>query len=352
MRYKTIISYQLSVISFFLLIFTAGLKADYINPPLWQDSVDYTHQSWDFGNDEYAAPVLPALPDGEPNWVNYYGLPRLTAVDYNDYPAIPGIVTWMYDYGVYSNLITDRRAYYGGMGNVFLTFRVPNNLPSQYYKTLVWIQMTYFARNDGIKNYNIEVARDDDFSDTADISVVSLNFEPLNEPEGLIGKWYRVTTVYEINQPDTEEYIRLTAYKYPADANHYMGGAAIIDQVDIDCRSVSVADFDKNDIINMIDFAFFANQWQLTGPGLTADFDKNLVVDYNDLAFLISQWMQTGQLPTGDLNRDAKVDMTDFARFANQWQLTGPGLEADFDDSLSVDFRDLADFADNWLSGL
>jgi hypothetical protein len=364
MRYKIVISYQLpaaplrvkrggwSVISCILLICSVSLKADYVNPPDWQGSVDYTHQSWDFGYDEHVEPVLPVLPDGEPNWVNYYGQPRLIAVDYNDYPPIPGIVRWMYDCKEYTDLITERRGYYGGMGNVIQTFRIPNNFPSQYYKTIVWIQMTYFARKDGAKNYNIEVARDAGFSDTGDMSVVSLNIEEPNEPQGNIGKWYRVTAVYEINQPAAAEYIRLTAYRYPREFPNDMRGAAMIDQVDIDCRSASVADFDRNDVINMIDFAFFANQWRLSGPGLAADFDKNLSVDFNDLAILISQWLQNGELPVGDLNRNSKVDMIDFASFANQWQQNGPGLAADFDKNLSVDFNDLEVFAVNWLSGL
>lgn len=291
MRCKTIINYQLSVISCILLIYSASLKADYVNPPDWQGSINYTHQSWDFGNDEEVEPVLPALPDGEPNWVNEFGEPNLIAVDYNDYPFIPGIVAWMYDYGEYSNIETERRAYYGGMGNIIETFRIPNNLPSQYYKTLAWIQMTYFARKDVVKNYNIEVARDATFFDTGDMSVLSLNIEEPNEPNGIIGKWYRVTAVYEINQPAATEYIRLTAYKYPADANHEMGGAAIIDQVDIDCRSVSVADFDRNYVVDMNDFAFFANQWRKSGPGLMADFDKNLSVDFNDLAVFSVSWL-------------------------------------------------------------
>jgi hypothetical protein len=289
MRYKT-------VISCILLLFTVSLKADYVNPPLWQNSADYTHQSWDFGNDEYVEPVLPALPDGEPNWVNDFGEPNLIAVDYNVPPEfqhlIPyGLVAWRYDYSDYSDLITERRGYYGGMGDVIETFRIPNNFPLQYYKTIVWIQMAYFARKDGVKNYNIEVARDAGFSDTGNMCVMSLNIEEPNEPEGIIGKWYRVTAVYEINQPAAEEYIRLTAYRYPPDANHYMGGAGIIDQVDIDCRSVSIADFDRNNVVDMIDFAFFANQWRQSGPGLAADFDKSLSVDFNDLEIFAGKWL-------------------------------------------------------------
>jgi hypothetical protein len=52
-----------------------------------------------------------------------------------------------------------------------------------------------------------------------------------------------------------------------------------------------------------------------------------------------------------DLNSDKIVNFVDFAMFAENWQKSGTGLNGDFDKSEAVDINDLATFAYFWLSG-
>jgi len=46
-----------------------------------------------------------------------------------------------------------------------------------------------------------------------------------------------------------------------------------------------------------------------------------------------------------DFNGDKIVNFVDFARFAGNWQKSGSGLDGDFDNSGTVDANDLATFA-------
>jgi hypothetical protein len=52
-----------------------------------------------------------------------------------------------------------------------------------------------------------------------------------------------------------------------------------------------------------------------------------------------------------DLNSDKIVNFVDFAIFANNWQKSGSGLDGDFDNSGAVDTNDLETFAFFWLNG-
>jgi len=52
-----------------------------------------------------------------------------------------------------------------------------------------------------------------------------------------------------------------------------------------------------------------------------------------------------------DLNSDKIVNFVDFAIFAENWQKSGSGLDGDFDNSGAVDINDLATFAYFWLNG-
>jgi len=52
-----------------------------------------------------------------------------------------------------------------------------------------------------------------------------------------------------------------------------------------------------------------------------------------------------------DFNGDKIVNFIDFARFAGNWQESGSGLDGDFDNSGTVDANDLATFAYFWLNG-
>ncbi len=50
-------------------------------------------------------------------------------------------------------------------------------------------------------------------------------------------------------------------------------------------------DLDSNDMVNFIDFAIFADNWQKSGSGLAGDFDDSGAVDTNDLATLAFFWL-------------------------------------------------------------
>jgi len=52
-----------------------------------------------------------------------------------------------------------------------------------------------------------------------------------------------------------------------------------------------------------------------------------------------------------DFNGDKIVNFIDFARFADNWQKSGVGLDGDFDNSGTVDVNDLPTFAYFWLNG-
>ena len=51
----------------------------------------------------------------------------------------------------------------------------------------------------------------------------------------------------------------------------------------------------------------------------------------------------------GDLNEDAVVNVMDFARFAEHWHQSGGGLVGDLDRDLDVDSTDLSVFVNEWL---
>jgi hypothetical protein len=56
-----------------------------------------------------------------------------------------------------------------------------------------------------------------------------------------------------------------------------------------------------------------------------------------------------GEKEGPDLNGDGIINMLDFARFANQW-LESDSLEADFNEDGIVDFADLSQIVENWLN--
>lgn len=248
---------KLSVLSVVLVsIITALCLADYTNPPNWENNVDFTHQSWDFVSDQSSA--LPAAPDGSPTQINDFNTPGLVDIAYTG--PVSWTCSWMDEYPDES-VPTYRTGFYGGMGNSFLTFHVPNSSRDMFWKKQVWVQMTFHARKDGPQPYDIDIAHDAGFTDVNNIQLESLVLDEPNEPEGDIGKWYKLTAVYEIPAGTDQEYIRLSAYQYPPDANHTMGGATVIDQIDIDTRYVNIADFDESGQVDLNDFAIFASQW-------------------------------------------------------------------------------------------
>ena len=106
------------IFSFFSALLCSVSTADYLNPPEWADSNDFTHQTWAFMTDE--SEYLPAPPDGEPNWVNPFGTPGLTDIDYTT-----SFQFWLLESGDYIRVDTDRLGFYGGMGDTTLTFKIP-----------------------------------------------------------------------------------------------------------------------------------------------------------------------------------------------------------------------------------
>jgi hypothetical protein len=106
---------------------------------------------------------------------------------------------------------------------------------------------------------------------------------------------------------------------------------------------------------DFIDFAIMGNNWQQTGIGLAGDFDDSNTVDINDLMVFCWYWLdeysEYQQCQGVDLDNDGIIAFEDLAIFAQNWLLTGAGLTGDFDDSNSVDYADLAVMADCWLKG-
>ncbi len=275
---------RLSVLVFVIqAILVSPLFADYSNPPLWENNVDFTHQSWAFNGTvdmELDGPPLPLIADGQPNWVNDFGDPVLISFE-NSHEWMKG---W---YVKPPQLTTDRRCMYGGMGNSYLTFFVPNNYRDENWHEQLWIQMTYFARKDGAVNYAIEIARDANFIEVNGFNMVSEFLEALNEPEGITGKWYRITAIYDSNDQPDFEYIRLTALYDP---NPFMA-ASMIDQVDIDTRCLNVADLNEDGVVNFIDYAIFALDWK-DSEKLTAGLDLDGIVDNKDLKIFCFNWLK------------------------------------------------------------
>jgi len=286
----------LTVAAIIFLFCAVFVYADYNEPPGWNDCNDFTHQSWDFNYPAELEPVgteLPALPDGEPNWINPFGEPCLISVDFNDFLPIPGIVGWMYNYDD-QGFYTERRGYYGGMGNTTVTFRIPNRQRQPLWRKQIWVQMTYLARNDGGKTYDIAVATEPNFSDANVPELALLQLEEPNELQGDISKWYRLTAAYVLPDQPAQEYVRLTAWRYPVDSNHAMGGPVMIDQVDIDTRCIN-PDFVQDDIINLADFASLAAGYKSNDPN--TDLFPDGQINLDDLDVLLYDWLEQNQSP-------------------------------------------------------
>ena len=278
-----------------LFFFCGWSFADYLNPPDWAGSLDFTHQSWDFSYPEALepnGPSLPVPPDGDPNWTNLFGEPCLVDVQFSDYPTfIPGIVGWMWDYPT-EGLETVRRGYWGGMGNVSLTFKIPNKQRQPLWQKQIWIQMIYLARKDGGKTYDIAVATDPNFTDANEPQLAYVQLDELAEPEGNVSKWYRLTAAYTLASQPQAEYVRLTANHLPIDASPPVGGAAMVDQVDIDTRAVNP---NFIDVIDFKDYAALAAQYRQS----SVDFDlcPDGHIDLKDLSIFFDSWLKQGSTP-------------------------------------------------------
>lgn len=281
----------------FSLILTAmfinlTLFADYYMPPQWDNDSGFTHQSWDFGDDgEYGTETitdmsklpLSSYPDGEPNYINPAGTPKLTDFTHT-HPFMKG---WQYDP---DRILTDRIAMYGGTsGDTILTFEVSQYPAEPYYYRQLWVQAAVYARKDGVDPVLFEVARDPAFTNTSGIKIISEQIHDPCEPEGYSADWYVVSKVFEISDPGTTDYIRVTAFHDPELPDPQRLGSSMIDQVDIDTRMLHNTDMNKTGETNYNDFAFFSKGWQQSGPA--ADFNNDGIVDETDLKLLAKKYL-------------------------------------------------------------
>jgi len=274
---------RIIIFSLFSILLNGLSAADYLNPPDWADSNDFTHQTWAFMTDE--SEDLPAPPDGEPNWVNPFGTPGLTAIDYTTYMQF-----WLLESGGYIQVDTDRLGFYGGMGDTTLTFEIPNIERGPFWQKQLWLQIVYWARDDGGQTYDLEIARDSNFVDTNDITVAYFDVNEPDEPNGAIGRFYRLTAAYRFEEQPSEEYIKFTAYQYPPDPpEHSLGGASMIDQVSIDTRCVTV-DQAEDGIINLRDYAVLANDYYSNNS--SCDFNPDGYIDFGDLSVMLQHWLE------------------------------------------------------------
>jgi hypothetical protein len=124
-----------------------------------------------------------------------------------------------------------------------------------------------------------------------------------------------------------------------------------------DIPEPTAANLNNDDSADFIDLALLANNWQRTGAGLTGDLDDSNTVDIDDLMVFSWYWLmeyseyQQCQGTGADLDSDGIIAFEDMAKFAQNWLLTGDGLTGDFDDSNSIDCNDLSIMADCWLKG-
>jgi L-rhamnose mutarotase len=228
---------------------------------------------------ETGGPPLPLIADGEPNWVNAFSTPLLIEADNTH--------EWMKRWYVHPPVLeTDRTCMYGGMDDTYVVFYVPNQQRQNFWQKQIWIQMAYFARKDGVRNYDVFIARDPNFLYVNDIYLTYEQLEELdNEPQGNTGKWYRLTAVYRMDDQPAEEYIELWAYNDPAPAM----AASMIDQVDIDTRSVNL-DMFKDGCIDLCDYAVLAANYHTQNPDV--DLHPDGYVDEKDLSVLLQRWLQ------------------------------------------------------------
>jgi hypothetical protein len=269
-----------------LIVVSFIAKADYLNPPDWAASMDFTHQSWDFLVDESNS--LPAAPDGEPNLVNTFGVPGLIDIEYTtDWQF------WMWNpYPQYLQVPPDNNGFYGGMGDTTLTFAVPNNERQLFYQKQLWIQAEYWARNDTPENYDFVIARDPNLTDVNDIELVWEVLEELDKPSGKTGRFYRLTAAARFEDQPNSEYVAFSVYRYPPDMSNLYGGASMIDQVHIDTRCIS-PDLIEDGIVNLRDFSVLANNYN--DQNSENDFYPDGFIEFHDLDVLFKYWLVNSQ---------------------------------------------------------
>ena len=125
--------------------------------------------------------------------------------------------------------------------------------------------------------------------------------------------------------------------------------------LDGDIPEPTVANLNNDDSADFIDFALMSENWQQTGTGLAGDLDDSNAVDIDDLMifgwYWLTQYSPYQQCQVVDLDIDGIIAFEDMAKLAQNWLLSGQGLTGDFDNSNLVDCNDLSVFADCWLKG-
>ncbi len=129
------------------------------------------------------------------------------------------------------------------------------------------------------------------------------------------------------------------------------------------------ADFNRDRIINLLDFAELAREWLKEGGNLPEDLNHNGKVDWADLQILTTYFLTTGYrdrwvfdaltspcVDAGDPNPDwagepwpngKRINM---GAYGGTNQASMNGNPADFNIDGAVDFVDFADFSSKWLA--
>jgi len=119
---------------------------------------------------------------------------------------------------------------------------------------------------------------------------------------------------------------------------------------------ILIADFDESGYVDLVDFAILYSQWLNVPSVPSADIAPpggNGFVDMQDLFVLIDNWLDDNSpFNIADLDKSNRVDLIDFAILYSQW-LDTPGIpSADIappgGDNF-VDMQDLLVLAENWL---
>jgi lysophospholipase L1-like esterase len=159
--------------------------------------------------------------------------------------------------------------------------------------------------------------------------------------------------VRDPNDPDKLLAAYVGDYLHPNAA----GLQAMADAIDINLFKLNEADLNRNGIVDSVDFAILAGQWQ-QAPGLpSADITPPVgdgTVDFTDFYSMAQEWLDVNlfQQEAADLNNDGVVDFADFAVLAGQWQASG-SPSADIAPPVgdgTVDFTDFYSMAQEWLT--
>jgi peptidyl-prolyl cis-trans isomerase A (cyclophilin A)/peptidyl-prolyl cis-trans isomerase B (cyclophilin B) len=113
-----------------------------------------------------------------------------------------------------------------------------------------------------------------------------------------------------------------------------------------------LADIDNDGTTDAFDFACFASYWLTKGSDIPADLDRSEYVDMADLKLLGDDWLRETNallINAADFNRDGIVNIRDFAILAGQWQQQGLNKTCDLNGDAIVNIGDLDLLTRVWL---